>query len=225
MPIRNSLPVLAVVAMTAVGAGMALWGVGWLDWADGDGFDTDREIGVGLLTGGLIGGALLLIDERREASRDEHDAKLANDQMRQSIIGLLTVKDDLTGIVLAGQDLKGFVASGRDLTRADLTGADLGGADLREANLTKANLTKADLGGADLGGADLREANLLGANLGGANLFDANLGGANLSGANLLGANLGGAKLFGAYYNSGTVWPDGFVQPEGSVLLGGAGGS
>ena len=54
----------AVVAITVAGAGMSI-GIG-----DPGDFNVVREIGVGLVTGGVVGGALLFIDERREMARD-----------------------------------------------------------------------------------------------------------------------------------------------------------
>ena len=208
-----------------VGIGAAL-SAGWVDWLDqfddvGAGnFDTGREIGVGLFTGGLIGGALLLIDERREDRRSEHDADLAAAQMRHglAVAVILTKDEELEGIKLAGQDMQGIVLTGRNLFGAKLMGANLSGADLIGAKLSGADLRGADLSGADLFGADLSGANLIGADLigaklGGADLFGANLIGAYLFGADLIGANLIGAKLMGARHDKTTKWPDGFNPP------------
>ena len=39
-------------------------------------FDVVREIGVAFVTGGVIGGALLLVEERRESARDARDAMI-----------------------------------------------------------------------------------------------------------------------------------------------------
>lgn len=212
---------------------------GWLVFGGVDRYDTTtfavgREIGVGLLTGGIIGSVLLMIDERREDARDEHDAELARRSMRHSLITALTVKDDLTNIVLAGQDLQDIVLSGRDLTRADLTGANLTGAKLHGAtlslvNLTGANLTGANLTGADLTRAILRKANLTGANLSLADLTRAKLRGANLTRATLSLADLTEADLTGATLDPfdrltllsdrDTVWPRAGRSPEQDAAL------
>lgn len=199
--LRSGLvPVALVGLMTAVGLALALGWVGWIDNADEDGFETDQEIGVGLLTGGLIGGALLLIDERRESDRASRDDQLAALQMRHSIITAVTIKDDLVGVVLAGHDLTGLVVSGRDLTGANLSYANLtdarfGQACMVDVWLRGANLTRAVLGGVDLTGADLS----------GADLTDAIL-----SGANLRRAKLDRVRLDGVVTDDQTVWPDGF---------------
>lgn len=55
--------------MIVIGVVMSLGLTNWLDGFGAEGFETDQEIGVGLVAGGLIGGALLLIDERREMRR------------------------------------------------------------------------------------------------------------------------------------------------------------
>lgn len=204
--------------MTIVGLTLLLGWIGWEGESDKDGFQEDQELGVGLLTGGLIGSALLLIDERRESERDRHDAKLAADQMRHSLITALTMKDDLSGVVLSGQDLTGLVAAGRTLSGANLSRAILTKADLVDSDLSSANLKRATLRGANLEGADMSGANLERADfsalesddgldiddddivwyqtkLGWANLTEANLDSADLTGANLEGADLSGANL------------------------------
>ena len=78
--------------------------------------------------------------------------------------------------------------------------------------------------GADLSGADLIGANLNHADLGGAYLIGADLSGADLIGANLNHADLGEADLTGADLSRAvvcnhTVAPDGFVWPDGVVMV------
>ena len=87
-----------------------------------------------------------------------------------------------------------------------------------EADLRGAMLYKAPLAGANLRRANLRGASLWDANLTGADLREADLTGANLKGADLRGADLRGADLQRAYYESYTVWPEGFDPKAAGAL-------
>lgn len=223
----NWAPLVVVLGITGLGAVMALgYGGQYFYELEADTietganglpvtFDAVREIGVGLLTGGLIGAALLLIEERRESARDKHDSELSTMQRRHALAIALTVEKDLRNIVLAGQDLQAIVLSGRDLNGADLSNADLTNATLRSADLTDTDLTNADLTNADLTMAKLSEAHLTGATLTNADLTRANLAEAEVSSANFTGANLTRAVLDDVVWspNSPAEWPPG-VAPK-----------
>ncbi|MGH1491803.1 MAG: pentapeptide repeat-containing protein [Acidimicrobiales bacterium] len=183
---------------------------------------TVQQISVGLLTGGLIGVTLLIIEQRREDERDAHDDHLARRQQRHLLAVALATKDDLREIKLAGQDLQGVVLSFRDLSGADLYRSELRNANLREADLTssicrhadmadalfwEADLTNADLAQADLSGANFTKATLVRTNLTKADLTRAQFPGADLTGADLTGANLSGAKFGGGANEYGMDLP------------------
>jgi hypothetical protein len=100
--------------------------------------------------------------------------------------------------------------SGRRWLLADLApGTRLEGAILRDARWRSVRLTGVKLVDCDMRGADLR---------------DADLRDAVLLGTNLSGARLDGADLRGAWWATGTVWPDEFnpllrgVLPDDSPL-------
>ncbi len=69
-----------VAAMCVLGLVLLMGWIGWEGTDDTDGFQEDQEFGAGLLTGGLVGGALLLIDERRESERASRDRQLVTEQ-------------------------------------------------------------------------------------------------------------------------------------------------
>lgn len=184
--------------------------------------ETLQQISVGLLTGGLIGVALLIIEQRREDERDAHDDHLARRQQRHLLAVALATKDDLRAIKLAGQDLQGVVLGFRDLSQADLYRSDLRGANLREAKLAgsgcryanmaaallwQTDLSDADLSDADLSGANFTKASLIGSNLARADLTEAQFPGADLTGADLTGANLSGARFRGGINEYGMDLP------------------
>jgi len=110
---------------------------------------------------------------------------------------------------IVNQDLKShstWVRSNRRVgKRADFGGEDLRGmtfyVDLREVNFTKS----------DLRGVNLREANLRDSDLSFADLRDTDLSGADLSMSN----------TNGAIYNDKTIFPEGFLPEEHSMMLGG----
>ena len=117
--------------------------------------------------------------------------------------------------------------------KANLDGADLGG--VRLVSMPEGSFTGARLGGADLSKGDfskaafqhavLRDASLFGASFKKADLTGADLEGANLARALLQGAVLADAKLAGAIldkaqFDGDTVWPTGFVPPEGLLWVG-----
>ncbi|MEM9611666.1 MAG: pentapeptide repeat-containing protein [Actinomycetota bacterium] len=196
--------VISVAILIIGGAGLTLDPTSALDVLNGSSdFDTSREIGVGLLTGGLVGVALLIIDERRESRRDEHDADLSASQRRHTLAVALAIKEDLREICLANQDLQGVVLVGRDLRGADLVDVDfrdaqLGLVDFTDAALGGSNLESANLSGSQLTETDLSSTNLRSSNLAGVVMTNASLADADLSSANLAGATLSFVLLTGA---------------------------
>ncbi len=104
---------------------------------------------------------------------------------------------------------------GASLENANLQNADLWDASLQTISLSGAKLDRAFLMGVNLQGANLSGTKLESAFLINANLQDASLRGAKmeyafLTGANLKNADLRDANLQNTYYDSSTVWPDGF---------------
>ena len=81
------------------------------------------------------------------------------------------------------------------LPEYDLSGASLNGSNLSEAVLVRTNF---------------RQAYLLDVNFQGALLQQANFQGAALFRANFSEANITDAKFKGAFYDSNTIWPEGF---------------
>lgn len=127
--------------------------------------------------------------------------------------------------VLARREFEPTDEGGRlRLVAVDLRRAGLRGANLQHANLRDACLQRAVLQGAYLEDAIFRDARLEGADLKDAHLQEADLSGANLESANLRGANLEGAKnlercnLNGAWDNSRTTWPVGFIARDHGVI-------
>jgi len=101
---------------------------------------------------------------------------------------------------LVGATLNRSMLMGADLRGAYLRGASLRQSDLRGANLQGADLHKAWVHGADLRGANLSRAKLLGVEFQGANLSGADLRGADVRFSNLQGARLKGARVEGALF-------------------------
>lgn len=225
-----SLVLLAV----ATGGAMALGVLGdaWLPGESRPGFETGREIGVGLFTGGFVGLALLIIEQSREAQRERRDRELAavqaeqnerladaeakrselidQKQRRHALAVALTVKEHLDGLTLVGQDLRGVTLRRRslknaDLSHADLSGADLRGADLSGAILSDATLDRARLDGANLTGVNIRGASLVRASISEATWCDVFALRADLRGARISHSKLDLVRLCGADLTGATM--------------------
>jgi uncharacterized protein YjbI with pentapeptide repeats len=123
---------------------------------------------------------------------------------------------DFRGANLAGASLVGAELSHWSrFQQACFCGADLTGADLGIGQFRKASFENAVLRKGKLRVAVFLEANLRGADLTGADLYHANLRGADLSGATLTRVNLEHAK-----FDEKTLWPAGFVPPDGMYWQG-----
>lgn len=168
-----------------------------------------REVGGAIVSGAIVGAALLWFEERLEARRDAKDFALAAQQERRdeqtALLQQLSAHDDLSDLqmprydlhnaVLNKKNLRGAFLKGADLRNSSITSCDLTDAFLIEADLTNTRLIGSNLAGATLEGADLRGAKLISVDLSGADLTGADLRGCSLRFANLSGADLTGAKL------------------------------
>jgi hypothetical protein len=128
---------------------------------------------------------------------------------------------DLSTVDFTGQSILKFQGAGVNFTNATLTRGSFIEADLKGANFSGAEMTKfcarnADLTGATLVGVVLKGGRLVGAKFVNADLSGANLTGADLSGVDLTGANLTGTVFADLVFDQHTVWPEGFVVPEGA---------
>lgn len=201
-----------------------------------------RDLGLAVLSGGIVGGALVTVESLLTGAADRR-AEAASLRL------MLTTTMDLSGIDIADAQLSDVYLPGRALVAAHLAGANLDGAklqfaDLRHANLVGASLRGADLRGATLAHSDLRDSNFEGALLDDADLSHALLDNANLSAASLLdtrleqtrfgrarvtGTAIGNAYLHGAQladvdgpldlarpveYDGSTTFPSGFEPPR-----------
>ncbi len=173
-----------------------------------------REVGGALLSGAVIGGALLWFEERLEARRDAKDLTLAAQQERRdeqtALLQQLSAQTDLSDIQMPWYDLHNAFLNKKNLRGAFLRGADLRNSsitssDLSSAFLDDAILTNTRLIGSDLTGTILTGANLRGAKLISTDLTRADLTGADLTGCSLRHADLSEAKLEGATFAGATL--------------------
>jgi uncharacterized protein YjbI with pentapeptide repeats len=152
-----------------------------------------RELGLALLSGGVVGGALVSVESMLVSAaeaRSEHEA----------LISQITSSTDLNGIDLSGRELRAIYLPGRALVASNLAGAILDEAklyfsDMRHADLLGASLRGADLSGSTLAFADLRGADLSESILHDVALSDARLGSADLRGAILVDGRLQRTEL------------------------------
>jgi|GEM_PF-3309919 len=205
-----------------------------------------RDLGLAILSGGIVGGALVTVEGLLASAADARSSAA-------SLRTMLSTTSDLNGIDLDGEQLTDLYLPGRALVAAQLCGTDLSGsklpfADLRYAQLTNADLRNADLRGSTLVGADLTGAKLQGALLDDADLSEATLDSVDLSRASLIdaraqrtrfgtadltGANLGNIYLEGSdlssitgrlrivgpvQYDDATRWPASFAPPGSSEV-------
>jgi uncharacterized protein YjbI with pentapeptide repeats len=188
-----------------------------------------RDLGVALMTGAVVAGAVLLIQilfDARIASIEHHRQ---NEQRRRDEVARIADKRaslqltvgltrNLRGMDFRGQDLSDFYLGWKDLREAlfakahlehaMLPGADMRGASLDGAKARNAHFDRARLDKASLVAADLRDAVFSKAHIGGADLTYADLRGANLHTA------VGQAVFASAIYDSKTQWPGGADDPK-----------
>lgn len=160
------------------------------------------DIGVALVTGGIISLILFGATERLEQGLLRSQAELDENRFERDVrrdnvrfVRETVTQPNPTTKPFAGLDLSDADLSGLDLTNSNLEGATLDRADLSNANLDEANLEDASLRDANLTGVDLRYAILSRANLEGSTLAPVNLSGAQLEDADLSGTDLRGASL------------------------------
>ena len=204
--LSGRLPVI-VLSVLAVGGGVLAYSAERYELGE-----SVREIGGAIVSGAIVGAALLWFEERLEARRDAKDFALAEQQERRdeqtTLLQQLSSHDDLSGIQMPWYDLhnaflnkknlSGAYLKGTDLRNSSITSSDISNAFLVDAILTNTRLINSDLSGANLEGADLRGAKLIRANLSSAVLTGADLRGCSLRRANLSGADLTDANLFAA---------------------------
>lgn len=227
-----------VIAAALVGALVAVGTVISLGAGTGS---VGRDLGLAILSGGIVGGALVTVESLLASAADARSSAA-------SLRTMLSTTSDLNGIDLAEEQLTDLYLPGRalvaaqlcdtnlrgsklpfsDLRYAQLVGADLRDTDLRGSTLVGADLTGAKLQGALLDDADLSEAILDGADMSGASMIDARaqrtrFGSADLTGARIENVYLEGADLscvkgrFGlagaVQYDDATRWPASFEPP------------
>lgn len=200
-----------------------------------------RDLGLAVVSGGVVGGALVSVESLLVGAAEARSK-------HESLLSQLSSTMDLNGIDLSGRNLEGLYLPGRamvaarlvettlsgtklyfsDLRHADLRGAslrgadlsgstlafaDLRGADLTDAVLDDADLSDARLDEADLRGAVLRRGRLQRSTLEGASLRNAFIEATFLDGADLSSTKLEGLVLRDVEYDGTTRWPDGFAPP------------
>ncbi len=131
----------------------------------------------------------------------------------------------LAGVNLEHQDLEGCKFEGANLKKAlfgnsQLKGASFAYADLSDANLAGSKSSEASFAGATLTMCDLRLANFRRANFKGADLSNSDLTLSDVCGADFSNANLDGVVFMNTKFDEKTIFPPGFVPPEGLVWKG-----
>jgi uncharacterized protein YjbI with pentapeptide repeats len=205
-----------------------------------------KDLGVALLTTGLIGWALFdatnSVEEERAQRAERSENRLfvmdASGTDRPRVFNGF----DLRGQHLNGVQLPGVRFNETDLTEARLYEANLRAVDFIDATLVCSSLREADLTDPDnIGiGPDLRRAKLQGADLRGVQFGNADLENAEFGDASgdlsysdshptdLRGANLRDveniesarfeAVIYGEYNGQPTMWPAGFDPPPSAPL-------
>jgi len=227
-----------VIAAALVGALVAVGTVISLGAGAGS---VGRDLGLAILSGGIVGGALVTVESLLASAADARSAAASLKTMLSTtsdLNGIDLAKEQLTDLYLPGRalvaaqlcetNLRGSKLPFSDLRYAQLIGADLSDADLRGSTLVGADLTGAKLQGALLDDADLSEAILDTANMSGASLIDAraqrtHFGNADLTAVQIDNVYLEGADLsavkggFGlagpVQYDDATRWPESFEPP------------
>ena len=115
-----------VGALIAAGTALALMGGRDSTWGD---------LGLAVVSGGIVGGALVLVESVLAGAADERSAEAALHLQ-------LTSATQLNGIDLSDRELTGYYLPGKDLVAARLC----------RARLSRSRLYYADLRYADLGG-------------------------------------------------------------------------
>jgi Pentapeptide repeats (8 copies) len=164
---------------------------------------TQRDLGVGLLSGATVGLAIFALQLVNETNANEIQDKQEEAARRETVQLAIATTGDLSGFDPRDEPLTGMYLAGKKLRNAQFEGADLTRAELRDSRMQ----------GALLGHATLRKANLIGADLREADLEDADLSGAWLHAANFFHAEVEHIKsLKGAIANADTCWPEGFLE-------------
>lgn len=117
-----------------------------------------RDLGLALLSGGVVGGALVAVESVLTSAADRRSSSEALHRQLSTTI-------ELSGIDLGHADLPGIYLPGRALVAANLefatlTGARLQFCDFRSARLEGADLRQCDLSGSNLQNADLTHCDL-----------------------------------------------------------------
>jgi uncharacterized protein YjbI with pentapeptide repeats len=157
-----------------------------------------RDLGLAILSGGIVGGALVTVESLLASAADKRSAAA-------SLRMMLSTTTDLNGIDLSGEQLAEMYLPGRALVAAELSNAEFTGTKLPFADLRFAQLRAADLRNVDLRGATLAGADLTGADLRGALLDDADISDAVLAGADLRGATLRDVRAQRTRFGNATV--------------------
>jgi uncharacterized protein YjbI with pentapeptide repeats len=134
-------------------------------------------------------------------------------------------KHDFAGAQLAGAKLNSQNFEGSTFEGANLTGASFGNTQLKGAIFSKADLSGANLAGcspadasfesADLTKCNLRAANFLRCNFRNAVLSNSDFSFSDLRGADFSGTTLADVEFRGTKFDEQTIFPPGFIPPEG----------
>jgi hypothetical protein len=142
----------------------------------------------------------------------------------------------LEKIDLQGSNLQGFcLATIQNFSQSNFQDCNMQKADLFSCALNDCRFQNAQLNDATLTAVDASDANFSGASLAGANMrygvfrrskfLNADLSGVDLCSADLCGADLSASKLANATFDKtkfdeNTLWPEGFLPPDGLAFVG-----
>ncbi len=186
-----------------------------------------QDLGVALVSGGMIGAALFLMQADFQVdlllSQREHEATI------RDIEGLSEQVDSVEDCVDDHQQdirhVQSVLAQQRDLREIDLSFQTVFGRFLTDRDMRRANLSSSDLAAilfkrVNLNGALLIRANLHTVGFANSSLRNAILNRASLSHVDFRTANLTGASFKGATYDRRTKWPEGFTPERHGAVLG-----
>ncbi len=118
---------------------------------------------------------------------------------------------NLSGCFFQNTHMEYIQIENSDLSWCHFENAYLHGASLKNADVSRSHLNDSDFSCANLENIDLSFSYLNNANLKYANLKGVNFKGAYLTGTDLTGADLENAIFRETYYNSKTIFPEGFI--------------
>jgi uncharacterized protein YjbI with pentapeptide repeats len=153
-PETTAIPIGVMVIVACAGLAL-IWGKSGME-------NARRDIGTALLTGVIVGAAIVWLQFAVQHSIDRSAE-------RQNLRLTLNLQHDLAGIDVHGQDLRGLYLSYKDLAHANLRytllqHTELPGSDLSYAYMEGADLYEAVLRATQLSQVHLQKAHAVGAN-------------------------------------------------------------